>query len=201
MSHKSKLNEYCQQNRLSAPIYTITHQEGPSHQPEFTAQCSVDETVAISCSVHSTRKAAEQDAACVCYNALVHNRLAVVSSSATNISNTRQISFMRTYYLVDMSISTNIDPSVFGISNHNYYQVVLFKTTSIHGNHSCYDVKICNVINIGLILYCSKLKTLLTDNDQINIIGDYSTYKDYLLEEEDNRIKVISYQTYINEHT
>lgn len=62
---KSRLQEICQQQYKTLPLYTVTHYEGPVHAPTFTMMCSIqiNNHKLTAEAIHKTKKEAEQEVA------------------------------------------------------------------------------------------------------------------------------------------
>ncbi len=61
--HKSKLQEWCQLNKLQLPLYSIQQQDGPDHAPYFTVCCNINEHQLTTTGKGVNKKDAEQSAA------------------------------------------------------------------------------------------------------------------------------------------
>lgn len=66
MTAKSDLNQYCQQNHLPLPEYTVINRGGPLHKPYFVVRCAVENWEGKS-DPQPTRKKAKEQAAKMIY--------------------------------------------------------------------------------------------------------------------------------------
>lgn len=61
--YKSRLQEWCQLNKLQLPNYSIQQQDGPDHAPNFTIRCEIIERKLQTQGLGPNKKDAEQIAA------------------------------------------------------------------------------------------------------------------------------------------
>ncbi len=102
MNYKSKLSEYCQQNNLSFPVYTVESPTGPPHLPVFSSGSILiegREKWSVDNREHRKRKDIEADLAKTALNSLQVSALQV---SALQVSASPSINKLDPgTYLVD----------------------------------------------------------------------------------------------------
>jgi len=83
-NYKNKLQEYCQKNNLSMPIYFSVH-EGESHMPKWSSKVYLKDCFTITGGYHWTKKDAEQDVAKLAYEVLMDESEESTSESSIKI--------------------------------------------------------------------------------------------------------------------
>jgi len=200
LPYKSLLNEYCQQNQLGTPLYTIIQREGPSHNPRFIVECQLHSDITVS-DVFPTRKLAEQNAAQKILSDVFgvyeekeesSNDKIVLYNNLVQQDNLYK-SVFETLVMIDGDNVHEVLPWV--SKNRPAWTPHLFLTKDTPNRSGVERVHYSrstsrDATDVRMMIYITRLLSLLEDQDRLIIVSRDKIFSTFVLELNDPRVSV-----------